>query len=117
VRIVHPGNELADTLNGQQRDAVPFRQSRATIRAYIAELRREVSELRAARWPRNVQPYITAMIATDWPDTIRCYQAVAQERSWTQAEDLAFTNQACMAAANSTTPDTVRARLGLPPRQ
>ncbi len=115
ARIVNRGNALTDDLNREYTDDEPWSQIEATSAAYVKEMRAEIRELRAVRWPRNVEPYITAMTLTDFPAAIRCTKAQMAAGAVAAANTVLNTNEDCVAQANETDPGIIRGRLGLPP--
>lgn len=116
VRIVDPWNKITDAINRDYTDAAPFSQYRADARALVRALRGVSRKFRALRWPRRVQPYITAMLLTDIPASIRCTRAGARAGSRAAAVNVNDFNQDCQAASAATNADTIRSMLGLPPR-
>ena len=116
VRIIDPGNTLSDAMNRDNTDAAPFSQYKADARAYIKAIRITERQLRAIRWPARVQPYVTAMLLTFEPANIRCVQTGIAAGSNAAAANVNDFNQDCLAASDSTLPDTIRSMLGLPPR-
>jgi hypothetical protein len=115
TRIVDKGNRLTDLANNDYTDRVAWSQFVADLRAANAALRKEVRELAAVRWPARIQPYVLAMVATDFPANIACHEAMIKSGSYTGVDTANATNADCRAASASTTPDTIRDRLGLPP--
>jgi hypothetical protein len=63
-----------------------------------------------------MQPYIDSMLLTYIPANIRCTKAGIAAGSNAAAATVNDTNQDCLAATDSTIPDTIRSMLGLPPR-
>jgi len=116
VRIVDPWNKITDAINRDYTDAAPFSQYRADARALVRALRGVSREFHALRWPRRVQPYITAMLLTDIPASIRCTRAGARAGGRAAAVNVNDFNQDCQAASAATNADTIRSMLGLPPR-
>jgi len=116
VRILDPSNAISDAINRDATDAAPFSRYKADARAYIKAIRAAAGQIRALRWPVRVQPYIDAMLLTFIPANIRCNKAGIAAGSSTAASTVADTNQDCIAATDSTLPDTIRSMLGLPPR-
>ena len=116
VRIVDPWNVTTDAINRDYTDDAPFSQYRADSRALVRALRTAGRQFRAVRWPRRVQPYITSLLLTDIPVDIRCTRAGAAAGSRAAAVTVNDTNQDCQAATDSTTADTIRSMLNLPPR-
>jgi hypothetical protein len=116
VRIVGPWNALTDAINRDYTDAAPFSQYRADARALVRALRGVSSQFRAVRWPARVQPYVTSMLLTYIPANVRCTKAGIAAGSNSAATTVNDTNQDCLAASDSTIPDTIRSMLGLPPR-
>lgn len=116
VRILDPSNVITDAINRDATDAAPFSRYKADARAYIKAIRAAAGQIRALRWPVRVQPYIDAVLLTFIPANIRCNKAGIAAGSNTAASTVADTNQNCLAASDSTLPDTIRSMLGLPPR-
>jgi hypothetical protein len=116
VRIFDPSNAAVDQVNRDITDAEPFSKYKADSLAYIKALRAADRQLRAARWPRRVQPYIDSLLLTFEPANIRCTKTGIAAGSRAAANGLAYTNQDCVAASDLTLPDTIRSMLGLPPR-
>jgi hypothetical protein len=117
VRIVDPGNALVDDLNRAEADAAPIADGRAILRRAVTELHREAGQLLALRWPKRAQPYITVLATVDLPTEIACAHAEAHAASWDALDTIDATNQDCTTDAASTTPATIRERLGLPSPQ
>jgi hypothetical protein len=115
-RIVDPGNRATDAVNTDSTDAAPLSQFRADVARVIAADRTFAHQLRACRWPARVQPYISAMLLTDLPDTIACYTAIERAPSYGDAQVVNETNQSCIASSGSNNADQVWALLGLPAR-
>ncbi|HVB45259.1 MAG TPA: hypothetical protein VNF47_21495 [Streptosporangiaceae bacterium] len=117
LRIVDPVNRATGTVNTDRADDVLFSQFRADTRTYVAALRKGDAQLRATRWPARVQPYVTAMLLTYDPASIRCAQAEAAAGSYAAATSVSSTNQDCIAAQDIGDPQQIRALLHLPPMQ
>jgi hypothetical protein len=113
LRIAAPVNRAAAAVNTDVAYGVPFALTRADDIAYIAALRKSVSQLRAIRWPARVQGYVAAMLLT-YPASIACAQAVASAGSNSAATDVLSTNQACAESQNASDPHEIRMLLHLP---
>ncbi len=113
LRIAAPVNRAAAAVNTDVAYGVPFALTRADDIAYIAALRKSVSQLRAIRWPARVQGYVAAMLLT-YPASIACAQAAASAGSNSAATDVLSTNQACAESQNASDPHEIRMLLHLP---
>jgi hypothetical protein len=114
--IIDPGNRISDALDRDYTDRAPWSQYVPDTRALVRAVRAEDRRLRAARWPVRVQPYITSMLLTYEPASIRCDQAEAAAGSYNAANTVFYSNQDCISSDANTDPDTIRQMLGLPPR-
>jgi hypothetical protein len=115
IRIVDPLNRVAATANTDVQDGAPFSQVRADELAYAVAVRTAARQLRAIRWPAHVQPFITAMLLTYVPANIRCAREEAAAGSMAAANNVAATSQDCITEQDTSIPDEIRARFGLPP--
>jgi hypothetical protein len=113
LRIAGPVNRVAAAVNTDLAYGVPFALTRGDDLAYIAALRKSVSQLRAIRWPARVQGYVAAMLLT-YPASIACAQAVASAGSNSAATGVLSTNQACERSQNASDPHEIRMLLHLP---
>src|SRR6266542_2165310 len=77
VRIVGPGNALANKLAVASAGSTPFGGFRTDALAYARELRAEIAEFRAIRWPARVRTRINAMVAANFPADVSCLQTMA----------------------------------------
>lgn len=116
VRIIDPSNRTIGAISQDIADVAPFSQYRADSLAYVKGTRLADRKIRALRWPAQVEPYITAMLLTYDPASIRCAQAEAAAGSYAAATAVAGTREDCIAAADSTIAGTIRSMLGLPAR-
>jgi hypothetical protein len=115
--IVHPANRADDAAGQDATDKAPFSQFLRDNGQSITLTRRAARQLAAVRWPRSVQPYITAILNTDVPAQIRCAEALQASRNYAQVQTVADPNQACAAAQNTDNADQIRTLLGLPSLQ
>jgi len=113
--IVDPSNQLESEVSQDDTDQVPLAKFHADLRAYLASVRAAGRQLAATRWPARVQPYVTAMVATDLQADIRCAQQLLKVHSYAQADSLSYTSQDCTATQNESNASTIRSLLGLPP--
>jgi len=113
LRIAAPVNRAAAAVNTDLAYGVPFTLTRGDDLAYVAALRKSVSQLRAIRWPARVQGYVAAMLLT-YPASIACAQAVASAGSNSAATAALSTNQACARSQNASDPHEIRTLLHLP---
>jgi hypothetical protein len=112
---VHPYNVATDAANSDYTDAVPISQYRADQATHLAALKKFRAGLLAVNWPASVQPYVTAMLLTEFPAARACIRAEMAASSYGEVDAIGYSNQACVAWANDTNADTIRSRLGLPP--
>jgi hypothetical protein len=115
VRIWDPSNRDVDRANTDEQDRAPFSQFRADLRAFVADMKVGNHEMAALLWPRNVEPYVKAMLLTYSPAQISCTRAQVQARSYAASDTVYYTNADCQAIDSSNLPNTIRSRLGLPP--
>jgi hypothetical protein len=113
LRIAALVNRAAAAVNTDLAYGVPFALTRGDDLAYIAALRKSVSQLRAIRWPARVQGYVAAMLLTS-PASIACAQAVASAGSNSAATGVLSMNQACARSQNASDPHEIRMLLHLP---
>jgi hypothetical protein len=113
LRIAAPVNRAAAAVNTDLAYGVPFALTRGDDLAYIAALRKSVSQLRAIRWPAQVQGYVAAMLLT-YPVTIACARAVSSAGSNSAAMGVLSTNQACARSQDASDPHEIRILLHLP---
>lgn len=111
VRIVQPGSKLADKLASADSGTAPFSQFRSDALAYVKELRAEIGEFQAVRWPTKVGARINAMARTEFPADISCLQAMSAAGSTAASQTVGESNHDCMAADNSTIPGTIQSML------
>jgi hypothetical protein len=111
VRIVGPGNALANKLARASSGSAPFSEFRIDALVYSTELRAEISKFHAVHWPRRVRSRITAMITTDFPADIGCLHAMAAAGSMAASQAEGDSNHNCMVADNSTIPGTLQSML------
>jgi hypothetical protein len=111
VRIVGRGNALSNKLAGASTGSAPFSEFRTDALAYARELRAEIAEFRAIRWPAGVRTRINAMTAANFPADISCLQTMAAASSMAAAQAVGGSNHDCMAADNSTIPGTLQSML------
>lgn len=111
VRIVGRGNALSNKLAGASTGSPPFSEFRTDALAYARELRAEIAEFRAIRWPAGVRTRINAMTAANFPADISCLQTMAAASSMAAAQAVGGSNHDCMAADNSTIPGTLQSML------
>jgi hypothetical protein len=115
LRIAAPVNRAAAAVNADLVYGVPFALLRGDALAYMAALRKSVSQLRAIRWPARVQGYVTAMLLTYDPASIACAKAVASAGSNRGATAVLNTNPACVRSRNAGDSREIRVLLQLPP--
>jgi len=115
LRIAAPVNRAAAAVNADLVYGVPFALLRGDALAYMAALRKSVSQLRAIRWPARVQGYVTAMLLTYDPASIACAKAVASAGSNRGATAVLNTNPACVRSRNAGDSREIRVLLRLPP--
>jgi hypothetical protein len=106
-------NRAAAAVNTDLAYGVPFALTRGDDLAYVAALRKSVSQLRAIGWPARVRGYVAAMLLT-YPASIACGRAVASAGSDGAATDVLSTNQACARSQNASDPHEIRMLLDLP---
>jgi hypothetical protein len=111
VRIVGRGNALSNKLAGASTGSAPFSEFRTDALAYTRELRAEIAEFRAIRWPARVRTRINAMTAANFPADISCLQTMAAASSMAAAQAVGGSNHDCMVADNSTIPGTLQSML------
>jgi hypothetical protein len=111
VRIVGRGNALSDKLAAASTGSAPFSEFRTDALAYARELRAEIAEFRAIRWPASVGTRINAMAAASFPADISCLQTMAAASSMAAAQAVGGSNHDCMVADNSTIPGTLQSML------
>jgi hypothetical protein len=111
VRIVGPGNALASQLADASTGSAPFSGFRTDALAYARELRAEIAEFRAIRWPARVRTRINVMVAGNFPAGISCLQTIAAASSMAAAQAVGGSNHDCMVADNSTIPGTLQSML------
>lgn len=111
MRIVGRGNALSNKLAGASTGSAPFSEFRTDALAYTRELRAEIAEFRAIRWPARVRTRINAMTAANFPADISCLQTMAAASSMAAAQAVGGSNHDCMAADNSTIPGTLQSML------
>jgi hypothetical protein len=111
VRIVGPGNVLANKLAGASTGSAPFSGFHTAALAYARELRVEIAEFRAIRWPARVRTRINAMVAANFPADISCLQTMAAADSIAAAQAVGDSNHDCVVADNSTIPGTLQSML------
>jgi len=111
VRIVGPGNALANKLAVASAGSTPFGGFRTDALAYARELRAEIAEFRAIRWPARVRTRINAMVAANFPADVSCLQTMAAAGSMAAAQAVGGSNHDCMVADNSTIPGTLQSML------
>ncbi len=111
VRIVGPGNALANKLAVASAGSTPFGGFRTDAFAYARELRAEIAEFRAIRWPARVRTRINAMVAANFPADVSCLQTMAAAGSMAAAQAVGGSNHDCMVADNSTIPGTLQSML------
>ena len=111
MRIVGRGNALSNKLAGASTGSAPFSEFRTDALAYTRELRAEIAEFRAIRWPARVRTRINAMTAANFPADISCLQTMAAASSMAAAQAVGGSNHDCMVADNSTIPGTLQSML------
>lgn len=111
VRIVGRGNALSNKLAGASTGSAPFSEFRTDTLAYARELRAEIAEFRAIRWPAGVRTRINAMTTANFPADISCLQTMAAASSMAAAQAVSGSNHDCMVADNSTIPGTLQSML------
>jgi len=111
MRIVGRGNALSNKLAGASTGSAPFSEFRTDALAYARELRAEIAEFRAIRWPARVRTRINAMTAANFPADISCLQTMAAASSMAAAQAVGGSNHDCMVADNSTIPGTLQSML------
>ena len=114
VRIVDPANRAIDVAQEDYTDQVPLAQFHADVRTFIRADRTRYAKLAALRWPRDVQPYITSMIATLKPADMGCMRAWLSGTTWDAVYADSYASPDCTADTDDTLAATVRTRLGLP---
>jgi len=111
VRIVGPGNALANKLAVASAGSTPFGGFRTDALAYARELRAEIAEFRAIRWPARVRTRINAMVAANFPADVSCLQTMAAAGSMAAAQAVGGSNHDCMVADNCAIPGTLQPML------
>jgi len=78
LRIGNPANRADSATNQDVTDQAPFSQLLRDNTHSITLTRRAGHQLTTVRWPRPVQPDITAMVLTHVPAQLRSYRAYWQ---------------------------------------
>jgi len=114
VQIVGALNRAIGAFQADAADQVPLTRFRADGRALIAAVQISEGRLAAARWPAQVQPYITSMMTTYEPAEIACTQAQISAGSYAAAQNAYDTNPQCADANENEDANAIRAVLNLP---
>jgi hypothetical protein len=113
ARLSAPFNAAVATVNKDARNGTTWDKFKADVLAAKAANQIWARKARAVRWPAGVQPYVDAMLKTEVPAEIQCYNAMAVAGSL-QGAATAFSNDsACR--DNTATADKIRSILRLPP--
>ena len=115
IRLVDPFNRASEAAGLAKSYRLRISQFRADGRAYIAGVKAFDRKALAVLWPKNIEPYIEAMVSTDHVAAIKCVRAEMRQRTYAGVDSVAKSNSDCQAQANATNATMIRARLGLPP--
>ena len=115
IQLVEPFNRASDEASLAESYRLRINQFRADGRAYIAGVKAFDRKALAVLWPKNIEPYIEAMVGTDHVAAIRCVRAELRQRTYAGVDSVAKSNSDCHAQANASNATMIRARLGLPP--
>jgi hypothetical protein len=116
IRLVHPFNRASQAASLAENHRLPLSQFRADGRAYIAGVKAFDRKALVVLWPRNIEPYIKAMVSTDHVAAIKCVRAEMRQRTYAGVHSVAKSNSDCQAQADASNATMIRARLGLPPK-
>lgn len=112
-RISVPFNAAVKVVNADARNGTTWRKFKTDVLAAVAANKIWERRIRAQRWPRKIQRYIDAMLATEVPAEIHCDQAMAAAGSLQGAAGVFSSHSACRDSTKNA--DTIRKLLHLPP--
>ena len=112
-RLSAPFNAAVATVNRDARNGTTWDKFKADVLAAKAANQTWAGKVRAVRWPVRVQSYVDAMLATEVPAEIRCYDAMASAGSLQGAATAFSGDSACR--DSTATADKIRSILHLPP--
>ena len=106
-------NAAVATVNQDARNGTTWTKFKADVLAAAAANRAWARKVRAVHWPVQVQPYVNAMLKTEVPAEIQCYNAMAAAGSL-QGAAAAFGGDS-FCRDSTATADKIRSILHLPP--
>jgi len=112
-KISAPFNAAVATVNQDARSGTTWGTFKADVLAAKAANQAWARKVRAVRWPVQVQPYVDAMLKTEVPAEIQCYNAMATAGSLQGAAAAFSSDSACR--DSTATADKIRSILHLPP--
>lgn len=111
-KISMPFNAAVSVVNADARNGTTWPKFKTDVLAAVAANETWEQRIRAERWPREIQPYIDAMLKTEVPAEISCDQAMAAAGSLQGAADVFSSDSACRDSTKNA--DTIRKILNLP---
>jgi hypothetical protein len=112
-KISAPFNAAVATVNQDARNGTTWSKFTADVLAAAAPNQTWARKVRAVHWPAQVQPYVDAMLKTEVPAEIQCYNAMAAAGSLQGAAAAFSGDNACR--DSTATADKIRSILHLPP--
>jgi hypothetical protein len=111
--ISAPFNAAVVTVNQDARNGTTWGKFKADVLAAAAANQTWARKVRAVRWPLRLQPYVDAMLKTEVPAEIQCYNAMAGAGSLQGAAAAFSGDRTCR--DSTATADKIRSILHLPP--
>lgn len=111
-KISAPFNAAVAVVDADARHGTTWPTFRSDVLAAVAANKTWERRIRAARWPRTIQPYVDAMLKTEVPAEIGCDQAMAAAGSLQGAAGVFSSDHACRDSTKNA--DTIRKMLNLP---
>lgn len=112
-KLSAPFNAAVAAVNQDARNGTTWGKFKADVLAAAAANETWAGKVRAVHWPVQVQRYVDAMLKTEVPAEIQCYNAMAAAGSLQGAAAAFSGDSACR--DNTATADKIRSILRLPP--
>src|SRR5690242_994730 len=89
IRLVDPFNRASEAASLAENHRLPISQFRADGRAYIAGVKAFDRKALEVLWPRNIEPYIKAMVSIVHVVAIRCVRTEMRQRTYAGVDSVA----------------------------